>query len=211
MRSPRRPHDNYHDMRHQAIGQIMKHKKSCGSARRVAATTLTGALLLAPLAGCGTDPLPPRQSFGTAALDETSMPPWSAPTDVPARVDNAGLDLGPMGMEEHYHPNLAIIIAGEQVPLPGNIGVDASTGAMSAVHTHEGDGTIHIEAGVPGEIFTLGQLFTQWGLKLTATQIGGVKAEPGETITVTSNGTPVEGDPNDLRLEPEQRIVLELP
>ena len=208
------PDDHDHDLLYQAIGQTMKHKKSRGSARRMAATSLASAALLALLAGCGSDPVSSGRSgqpSGAAELDDTSMPPWSAPTDVPARVNNAGLDLGPMGMAEHYHPNLTIVIAGEQVQLPGNIGVDPATGAMSAVHTHESDGTIHIEAGARGEVFTLGQLFTQWGVKLTVTQIGGATAEPGEQITVTSNGTPVEGDPNDLRLEPEQKIVLQLP
>lgn len=192
----------------------MIHLKSRGSARRVAVTSVLSAALVGLLAGCGSDPVSANQSgqsSGSVEVDEISMPPWRAPGDVPARVGSAGLDLGPMGMAEHYHPHLEIVIAGEQVPLPGNIGVDLSSGAMSAVHTHESDGTIHIEAGVPGEAFTLGQLFTQWGVKLSATQIGGVKAKPGEKVTVTSNGSPVAGDPNDLRLEPEQMIVLQLP
>ncbi|HZJ04059.1 MAG TPA: hypothetical protein VFD59_01145 [Nocardioidaceae bacterium] len=80
---------------------------------------------------------------------------------------------------------------------------------MSAVHTHETDGTIHIEADTVGEVFTLGQLFTQWGVKLTPTQIGGVRVDDG-VLEVTSDGTPAEGDPADLRLEPEQRIVLQV-
>ena len=104
-----------------------------------------------------------------------------------------------MGTAEHYHPHLSITIDGSPVPVPPNIGVDPNTGAMSAVHTHEGDGTIHIEADTVGEKFTLGQLFTQWGVALTPTQIGGVRAKAGEKVTVTSNGTPVPGDPADLR------------
>ena len=114
-----------------------------------------------------------------------------------------------MGTAEHYHPNLQIIIDGQQVQVPANIGVDPATGAMSAVHTHETDGTIHIEADTVGEVFTLGQLFTQWGLKLTPTQIGGVRVDNG-ALRVISDGTPVKGDPADLRLEPEQRIVLQV-
>lgn len=93
------------------------------------------------------------------------------------------------------------------VGVPPNIGVDPATGAMSALHTHEADGTIHIEASTVGETFTLGQVFTQWGVDLTPTQIGGMK---GETVTVTSNGERVMGDPNDLRLEPDQKIVVRL-
>jgi hypothetical protein len=129
---------------------------------------------------------------------------------VAARVAAAGLDLGPMGMAEHYHPQLRVIINGTAVPVPGNIGVDPSTGAMSALHTHEPDGTLHIEADTAGEVFTLGQLFTQWGVQLTSTQIGGAKAANGQMLTVTSNGTRVKGNPKDLRLQPDQQIVLEL-
>ena len=94
--------------------------------------------------------------------------------------------------------------------MAANIGVDPNTGAMSALHTHEGDGTIHIEADRKGEVFTLGQLFTQWGVHLTSTQIGGVHAKTGQKVTVTSNGAPVAGNPNRLRLQPEQQIVLSL-
>lgn len=139
------------------------------------------------------------------------MPPWPAPTDVAARVAAAGLDLGPMGTAEHYHPQLRIEADGGDVAVPANIGVDPTTGAMSALHTHELDGTIHIEADTAGEAFTLGQLFTQWGVRLNSTQIGGVKAEQGKRVTVTSNGVPVTGDPADLRLQPDQKIVLRLP
>lgn len=175
------------------------------------------------LAGCGSDPAPTTSSSssstsssssagsGDVDVDETSPPPWPAPVDdVPARVAAAGLDLGPMGTAEHYHPHLSITIDGEPVPVPPNIGVDPNTGAMSAVHTHEGDGTIHIEAHTVGEKFTLGQLFTQWGVALTPTQVGGVTAEDGRKVTVTSNGTSVPGDPADLRLKPDQQIELTL-
>lgn len=187
-------------------------------------TPLTAALAVAltvALSGCGTDPATPTPSTTSSssttgssanpsevALDDTSLPPWPAPGDVPARVAAAGLDLGPMGTAEHYHPHLSITIDGKPVPVPPNIGVDPTTGAMSAVHTHEGDGTIHIEAHTVGEKFTLGQLFTQWGVALTPTQVGGVSAKADEKVVVTSNGDPVPGDPADLRLEPEQVIEL---
>lgn len=189
---------------------------------RLAAAAVTTALTLF-LVGCGNDSADPagtsasrpdsstgsRSSTpGQVSLDDASLPPWPAPGDVPARVAAAGLDLGPMGTAEHYHPHLTITIDGRQVPVAPNIGVDPNTGAMSAVHTHEGDGTIHIEAHTVGEKFTLGQLFTQWGVALTPTQVGGVKAPAGQKVAVISNGNPVTGDPADLRLEPDQHIEL---
>lgn len=179
------------------------------------AAAVTAALTLT-LAGCSNDPAPTRAPSSTSssptdtARDDVALPPWPAPADVPSRVAAAGLDLGPMGTAEHYHPRLVITVHGRQVPVPPHIGVDPTTGAMSAVHTHEGDGTIHVEAHTVGEEFTLGQLFTQWGVALSPTQIGGVRAKDGEKVAVTSNGTLVPGAPADLRLEPDQQIELTL-
>lgn len=195
----------------------LAHAWNRSTLRRKSAGPLIGALLLGLLLGCGGDPANDAttgqgdNSGGSVERDRTSMPPWPAPTDVPARVASAGLDLGPMGTAEHYHPKLRIIIDGKDVPIPANIGVDPTTGAMSAVHTHETDGTIHIEADTAGETFTLGQLFTQWGVTLTRKQIGGVTAQDGQKVDVTSNAGPVAGDPRDLRLEPDQVIVLRMP
>jgi len=184
------------------------------------AAAAISAILTLTAAGCGTGPAATdatsesSSSSSTSVVvvpDGTSLPPWPAPRDVRARVVAAGLELGPMGTAEHYHPTLAITIDGQPVPVPPNIGVEPDTGAMSAVHTHEGDGTIHIEAHTVGEKFTLGQLFIQWGVALTPTQIGGVKANAGEEVRVTSNGAPVPGDPGELVLEPDQRIELTVP
>ncbi|MPZ94805.1 MAG: hypothetical protein GEU96_07765 [Propionibacteriales bacterium] len=185
--------------------------------RSYAALALTALIGLSGCAG-DKDRIDPRSdsvistpsSDGTPSPDDISMPPWPAPADVSARVAAAGLDLGPMGTAEHYHPQLRIIIDGADVPVPPNIGVDPNTGAMSALHTHEGDGTIHIEADSVGEAFTLGQFFTQWGVALTRQQIGGARAKPGDQVQLTSNGAKVTGDPADLRLEPNQQIVLTL-
>lgn len=149
-------------------------------------------------------------SDGTPTLDRSAMPPWPVPNDVAPHVEAAGLDLGPMGTVEHYHPRLRILIGGVRVPIPANIGVDPTTGAMSALHTHEGDGTIHVEAHSAGEVFTLGQLFTQWGVALTPRRIGGARAEPGQEVRVLSKGARVGGDPAELRLEPGQQILLKL-
>ena len=193
------------------------HARNRSPLRRMHATPVISALLLGLLQGCSSDPANndtssrAEEQGSSVDSDGTSMPPWPAPTDVPALVASAGLDLGPMGTAEHYHPKLRIIIDGKDVPIPANIGVDPTTGAMSAVHTHETDGTIHIEADTVGETFTLGQLFTQWGVTLTPTQIGGVRAKGGQQMIVTSNEMPVAGDPKDLRLESGQVIVLRMP
>ena len=72
-------------------------------------------------------------------------------------------------------------------------------------------GTDYPDADAQKGAITLGQLFTEWGVKLTPTQIGGVKANNGQQVNLTSNGVPIAGPPQDLRLAPDQQIVLELP
>jgi hypothetical protein len=182
--------------------------------RIVAALVIALAVLAG---GCSTDsgtpgsrPASARPATPVAELDGRSSPPWPAPTDVTRRVADAGLSLGPMGVAEHYHPHLRIVVDGRDVQVPGNIGVDPASGAMSALHTHEPDGTVHIEAHTVGQVFTLGQLFVQWGVQLTPTQIGGVHATDGRRLIVTSNGVAVTGDPMEIRFQPEQRIELRL-
>ena len=185
--------------------------------RRIASAGVCAALS-SLLAGCSderaVDDGASEQAGQASAVSRrqggTSLPRWPAPADVPERVAAAGLDLGPMGMAEHYHPQLKLIVNAAEVSVPANIGVDPATGAMSALHTHTGDGELHVEADVAGEVFTLGQLFTQWGVRLSSDQIGGVRTKAGGAVTVTSNGKPYTGDPAELRLEPNQRIVVEL-
>jgi len=104
-----------------------------------------------------------------------------------------------MGMAEHYHPELAIVVDGQSIDVPAGIGVDPQTGRMSAVHTHTPDGVIHIEAAHPGQEFTLGQLFTEWNVKLGPSQLGSLIAHRG-TIVVTVNGATWTGNPALLQL-----------
>lgn len=176
---------------------------------------VVAALLAAGCAGAtspSSDPPETSPGAGTNAGTDTAdgRSSWDLPTDVADRVAAAGLDLGPMGMAEHYHPQLQIVIRGQQVPVPANIGVDPATGAMSALHTHTPDGVIHVEAGVAGERFTLGQLFTQWGVDLTESQVGDARVRDGETVTVQVDGLTVDGDPMDVQLQPEQVITVSL-
>ena len=178
--------------------------------RKRALASILAASALVALNGCG-DGAASSNSRNQAPSPSTAQPPWPAPTDVAERVDAAGLDLGPMGMAEHYHPQVRIVVDARPVPVPANIGVDPVSGAMSALHTHEPDGTLHVEADTAGEVFTLGQFFTQWGVTFTRNRIGGVKLETGKHLTVTNNGAPVSGDPQDMQLEPQQRIVITAP
>lgn len=137
-----------------------------------------------------------------------SLPPWPLPADVPARVDAAGLNLGAMGMAEHYHAHLDILIDGMPSPVSPNLGVDPLSGAMSAVHTHAGDGIIHIEAGTKGQPYTLGQLFTEWDVQLSSDKIGSLTSGGTKSISAYVNGKRFAGNPALIRLSEHQQIAL---
>jgi hypothetical protein len=75
--------------------------------------------------------------------------------------------------EVHFHPKLTIIVDGEKVIIPDDIGyrtgktIDTHLSGMkmSPTHTHESDGTIHIENNNPAskpETLTLGYFFEVW-------------------------------------------------
>ena len=144
----------------------------------------------------------------SSGLGAESAPPWALPADAVGRVKAAGLNLGQMGTAEHYHAHLDILIDGQPVPIPVNIGIDPNSGAMSAVHTHSADGVIHIEAATKGEPFTLGQLFTEWNVRLSGNQIGSLTASNGNTLTAYVDGKKVAGDPAMIRLAGRQQIAI---
>ena len=81
--------------------------------RTIAGTALTAWLMML-LMGCsdGASDQADPPSPNTTELDSASLAPWPLPTDVANRVAEAGLDLGPMGMAEHYHPQLQIVVNG---------------------------------------------------------------------------------------------------
>ncbi len=165
--------------------------------------------------GGGADPEPsPAQGADTADLAQfsglgaTSPPPWPAPPDVSTRAKAAGLSLGPMGMAEHYHVHLDVIIDGRSVPVPADLGVDPASGAMTGLHTHTPDGIVHIEASQPGQVFTLGQLFTEWDVRLTDSQLGALRATPDNELAVSVNGDAVRSEVATTPLAEHQQITV---
>ncbi len=107
----------------------------------------------------------------------------------------------------HWHPKLKIIIKGEEQEIPVNIGIsigqnidnEISGMRMSPIHTHEDDGTIHMENDKPyakPETLTLGYLFKVWGKKFNSTCIFEYCNGPTGNIKMLVNGK--ENDRFDL-------------
>ena len=140
---------------------------------------------------------------------ESSGPPWPVPVDPAAGVKAAGLVMAPEATVEHYHAHLQVTVDGEPVGVPANIGIDPPTGQMSALHTHTPDGILHVEAPKVGDIFTLGQLFAEWNVKLTKTQLGSLRAGNGKELVAFVDGKRFTGDPAAIRLADKRAIAIE--
>jgi hypothetical protein len=112
----------------------------------------------------------------------------------------------PQDGDAHSHPRLTVYANGEKVPMPVNIGIDpAKPGpAMASLHTHETDGTIHVEGMAEA---TLGQFFEIWGVPFSAEELGPYKAEGSKTVRMWVDGSRSEAF-GELPLEDGQRIVV---
>ncbi|MBI2541832.1 hypothetical protein HYV80_03935 [Candidatus Woesearchaeota archaeon] len=101
----------------------------------------------------------------------------------------------------HWHPKLKITIKGEEQFIPPNIGISIGNNMdnqisgmrMSPIHTHENDGTIHLENNKPWikpETLTLGYFFKVWGKNFNSSCIFEYCNNENGTSTMTANGKP---------------------
>jgi hypothetical protein len=145
----------------------------------------------------------------TIAVGADTSPPWPAPKDASAAARAAGLPmLGAEGNVEHIHAHLDVLVDGHAVEVPADIGIDRSNGSISPLHTHDGSGVIHIESPIKRQ-FSVGEFFTEWGVGLSADNIGGLRAADGKAVRVFVNGTPQRtGNPAAIMFGPHDEIAL---
>jgi hypothetical protein len=171
--------------------------------RFAAAATVPLLLLVASgLAACG--------KSGTGGNTATQPPPsvWPLPGDPEAAAQKAGLSMLDREMlAVHYHAHLDVLVRGVHVTVPAFIGIDTKQPAITALHTHDPTGIVHIESAedIP---FTLGQFFTEWGQPLSPTQVGPVKVAEGEIVRVYRNGQHMAGGPAAMRFTAHAEIVV---
>ena len=141
----------------------------------------------------------------------TSVPPWPLPTDAGPDLAAAGLQVqSGETLQVHYHVHVDIINVTQGVVVPAGIGFLIQKGqaiGLTSLHTHDTTGIVHIESttNVP---FTLGQVFTEWDVRLTANQVGGLVIGNGNTMHIEVNGTVFTGDPATIVLRPHQEIGI---
>lgn len=94
----------------------------------------------------------------------TDAPPWPAPEDVASHIHEAKLDImATEAFQYHVHSHLDVYVNGQNVEVPGLIGIDPQGTFISPLHTHSSDGVLHIEAPAKA-VITLGQALTEWGV-----------------------------------------------
>ena len=111
------------------------------------------------------------------------------------------------GTALHIHQHLDININGKVVAVPAEIGIDANGKFIAPIHVHDTSGIIHVESPTIQD-FTLGQFFDIWGVRFTATCIGGYCSDANSILRVYANGTLVTGDPRNLVLASHQEIMI---
>jgi hypothetical protein len=136
---------------------------------------------------------------------ETGPPPWeSGSALLPTRLAASGLHALTMeGAVLHTHQHLDVYVDGQRITVPAFIGIDPQAGFLTEIHTHDPSGIIHVESPTQST-FTLGQLFCEWGVKLTASCLGPYHGP----VSWWVNGKRMTGDPGQLVLREHQEIVV---
>jgi hypothetical protein len=165
------------------------HPKPTRTAFSHSLAIFAGALALAAC-GCGSSADPPKGLTIAGPGLLSTQPPWQ-PEYVHLRQRLKQIGIPPGGKETfHIHAMLHIYVNGLLSPVPADIGIEASKGFETSLHTHDKTGIIHMEA--PRRFpFTLGDFFAVWGVKLGPAQVGGLTGLGGNHLHFYLNGKPL--------------------
>ena len=118
----------------------------------------------------------------------------------------------------HIHAHLTVFVNGSPRQVPAGIGVPGAHAQQTAqgpfvtsgncfywLHTHAGDGIVHIESPVH-RTYTLGEFFDEWGQPLGPGQVGPARGP----VTAIYNGKVFTGNPRDIPLTAHAQIQLEV-
>ena len=169
------------------------------------------ALIILVLAMLNCSPGKPVSNLNIDTLPgmQTGPAPWPAEiTNLKERLRDINLPaLAEEGAVLHIHQHLDIFIDGKPIQVPDGIGIGEKSSFIAPMHTHDNRGIIHIESPTT-QVFTLGQFFDIWGVRLTATCIGGYCNQGERALKVFINGDPFSGDPRTIGLEQHQEIFV---
>jgi hypothetical protein len=104
----------------------------------------------------------------------------------------------------HIHPHLRIIIDGQELTIPAEIGIGPL--GSQPIHTHDSSGWLHVESTVRYD-FRLQDFFTIWGKPFNSQQVLGFRADAAHPITLLVGGVPSTAF-GSLILQDHQDIVI---
>jgi hypothetical protein len=114
-----------------------------------------------------------KQRDSTAKIDFLTEGTWPANyTNLADAIKALGLP-GLSDLVQHYHTHIHLIVEGNDVPVPMNIGLDAATQTYAPIHTHDDRSVIHIEADVKNYHSDLQNVFDIWGVRFNSQCVGG--------------------------------------
>ena len=205
-----------HPKRHPQAAPAPEPRRPPGPATLVVLT----AYVVVPLAiavalvARGGDERPPAAVAGSSSPSglpglQTGEAPWVAEQEhLPRRLAAVGIPFSNMeGTAVHVHPSLAVFVDGESVEVPRDIGISYAKQAMAALHTHDAEGTIHVESPTVRD-YTLGQFFDTWGVRLTEDCVGAYCSGGGKRLQLFVDGKRFAVDPRNAKLIDGQRLVV---
>ena len=90
--------------------------------------------------------------------------------------------------------------------MPADIGIDEAAQRISAIHTHDTSGIIHVESPRV-QAFHLSQVFAEWDVALAPGRVGSyVNGKDGTKLAFFVGGHPYTKDPRKLVLASHQDI-----
>jgi hypothetical protein len=170
----------------------------------IAAVVVAVVLALVLTGGSSSSSAPRTIPWSQLGQLQTGPPPWNnGVAGLTDRLAPIGLSqLGAEGSVLHIHQHLDLYVNGKKVTLPALIGIYDNS-YITEVHVHDNSGVIHVESPKQRD-FTLGQLFAEWGVKLTANCVGRYCGH----VKWWVSGQQVTGDPAALKLRAHQEIVI---
>jgi len=168
-----------------------------------AALAIVVVIVLATALGGGSTK-PFYVNFAQLSGLQNGPPPWNNGVgELPDHVSQVHLNtLSQEGNVLHIHQHLDVYVNGTHVPVPAGIGIDDNT-FITEMHTHDASGVLHVEAPT-NHPFTLGQIFGEWSVLLTANCLGRYCGHLHWWV----NGTQQTGNPANLILHAHQEIVI---
>ena len=128
-------------------------------------------------------------------------------------------------LQTHRHAHLDVFVDGVPVTVPAGIGIDitdpgvkhfpdpsyggideCTKPCISPLHTHDETGILHTESAADS-LLTLGQFFTEWGVRLDDQCVGEFCTSTTD-IAIYLSGDEYKGDPRQLELDDQLVIAI---